>query len=129
MTFNTIFSVVLKKPLKKRVNLRPMKVLMYNSHVAYRLRQIIAMDSSSPQCTRWRVRQCIPSDSMTSSFCESHFIVFYINWICRSSHFLFLSLVGTNKLIRFRVLIWFQHFEVLPKQNACNFREVEPMTT
>jgi len=45
----TMFLKPIKSP-KKRMDLQPKKVLKCNSYVPYRLRQIIAATSSSPQC-------------------------------------------------------------------------------
>ena len=71
------------KKSPKCVNLQPSKLLKWNSYVAYRLRQLIAINFSSPQCKRLHVRRCLQllGSSMTFYFVDLISSIWYASAI------------------------------------------------
>lgn len=102
-----------------------------NSYVANRLRQITTVDSSSAQCMRLRIGQCLQllGGSLTFHFANLFFLFFFDTsiYLYKVTSFVFSFTSSTNSsLCEFRC---FPHLKVLPKQNSTNSREESLKTT
>lgn len=103
----------------KLMNWCPMKLLNYNSSVAYCLRQIIV--AYFPHCNPcggvlanvFNFQEVVWFFTMSVSLRLSSTSIKYVG-AHLSCLFVCLFNYKFNKLINFGVLIWFQHFEVLP---------------